>query len=174
MPQTSKAISGPPIAAPVIPGLVNGGDFLVVHSPAVSFLGTDATLLNTAAISDEVVAIVAAAPTGSCIGDAPADGPAKVTAPLPRAIVLDEGDSIATKPTDLLLHEPGADLVCDGLAAPSPHGGPGTNVHLTAPGACGQLESESPVLVHGPPAVPARCSGVTAGASPPKRRAREA
>ena len=57
---SSKALSGPDPGAN-IPGLVDGGNFPVVHSPAVSFLGTNVTLVNDGTISDEVVSVVTAA-----------------------------------------------------------------------------------------------------------------
>jgi hypothetical protein len=154
---SSKALSGPDIPGADIPGLVDGGNFLVVHSPAVSILGTNATLLNTAAISDEVVSVLAGAGAGpTCIGGARSGDPDPVAVDLPRIIGLGQGKTVNPGSQDLVVHEPDTSLACDG-AAITPHGSLSSRINITVPGGgCDELAADGPVVVR-------RSSGNTHG-----------
>ena len=84
--QTSKTIDGTPIPAAPIPSFKNGGSFPVVHGTSFAFL-TSANLLDTQAVSNAVVAALAAVPAGgpACTTTQPpavSDGRAAATVPL--------------------------------------------------------------------------------------------
>jgi hypothetical protein len=151
---SSPSLIGPPIPAPAIPNLVNGGGFPVVHSAALTFLGTSATLLNDPAIANEVVAILKGQSQGlPCATSlqqarvaASSAAPAATTVELTRPIPLGHGDAIHPKAEDTLLHEAGTAITC-GRSSISPHGSVAPGLRATLPGECGRLRASGPVLV---------------------------
>ncbi len=82
--EASTSLDGQPIPGPGIPQIVPIGSFPVVHSGSLTFLGTDNTLTNDAAVGAAVVKAVAAGTTRS-----PCSSPsAGLTARPPRAVTV--------------------------------------------------------------------------------------
>jgi triacylglycerol lipase len=82
--QASTSLDGQPIPGSGIPQITQIGSFPVVHSGSLTFLGTDNTLTNDAAVGAAVVTAVQAGATGSAC-TTPAAG---LTAPSPQPVTV--------------------------------------------------------------------------------------
>lgn len=146
--RASTSIGGQPIPAPAIPNLTGSGNFPVVHSPAVSFLGTTLTLLNDPAISATVASIVNAPATGPpCPASVSgARRASSATADLIRPLDLEQGGRIRGDDADAVLHQRGTRVRCDGKRLRTA-GGLTRRLRLTIPNRCRRLTASGPALV---------------------------
>jgi triacylglycerol lipase len=124
----STSLDGQTIPGPGIPKIVSIGSFPVVHSDLLTFLGTDNTLTNDAAVGAAVLkAVQASASHSPCATPAPglaqpSPQPAPVQLELPFSafgaagrggrVARPSGDELA-----FLVH--GGSISCDGRALPS-------------------------------------------------------
>lgn len=155
----SQSYTGSDIPAPSIPNLANGGDYPVVHSPAVSFLGTSATLINDAGISAQVLSILGAATGATCTPSAGAEGQAtakpgsgpgsthRTEVDLVRPVGLASGDPRSTRFADAIVHEADTTMSCRGTPIP-PAGAFGSRLSISLPGACEALVADGPAVIH--------------------------
>ncbi|HEX6655085.1 MAG TPA: hypothetical protein VF153_02625, partial [Candidatus Limnocylindria bacterium] len=115
--QASTSIWGPAIPAAPIPNFASGGTFPVVHGSSFSWL-TNATLLNTQAVSNAVLAALNGQPSGGqpCTATqpppTPTDGSAKVTIPLHTFAAPRHRTLPRPRSSDLILHRSSARIFC--------------------------------------------------------------